>query len=140
MNVFPSKYQQLEMNRHEKVFARYACNADSVFCLVLLHVNPTMIKGEKLNVIITYQGVVACKFFDFDNVAALPVFIEGYKNGIFADTSSIIINKLKTNLALLGSDSHLRFPVAQICIFPTISRKSLDLSTFSKEAKREEIY
>ena len=28
MEIFPSEYQQLDLNRYEKVFVRHACNDD----------------------------------------------------------------------------------------------------------------
>ena len=44
MEIYPSEYQQLGLNRYEKVFVRHANNDDN-YGIVLLKVNPAMLSG-----------------------------------------------------------------------------------------------
>ena len=51
MEIYPSEYQQLELNRYEKIFVRHASN-DENYGLVLLKINPAMLSGEYLHAVI----------------------------------------------------------------------------------------
>lgn len=57
MEIYPSEYQQLELNRYEKIFVRHASN-DENYGLVLLKINPAMLSGEYLHAVIMSRGVV----------------------------------------------------------------------------------
>lgn len=55
MEIYPSEYQQLELNRYEKVFVRHASN-DENYGIILLKINPAMLSGEYSHAVITSQG------------------------------------------------------------------------------------
>ena len=62
MEIYPSEYQQLELNRYEKIFVRHASN-DENYGLVLLKINPAMLSGEYLHAVIMSRGVSSLQIF-----------------------------------------------------------------------------
>lgn len=135
MELFPSEYQQLDLNRHEKVFIRHALNCESEFGMLLLKVNPAMLPGESMHIVLVPKGIVLCKFLPLDNPALFTVFAGAYFAGVYANTISIAKNKLETNLSLLDENHKLRVPFTSICIFPLLKRNDIDCSTLSKDLK-----
>lgn len=124
MEIYPSEYQQLEINRYEKVFIRHASN-DEDYGLVLLKINPAMLSGEYSHAVITSRGVVLCKFLPLTDASLFSVFIGSYMDGVFKNTVEIVGQKLKTNKALLNENGELAVRFAYICIFPEIKRADI---------------
>lgn len=124
MEIYPSEYQQLELNRYEKVFVRHASN-DEDYGLVLLKINPAMLSGEYSHAVITSRGVVLCKFLPLTDASLFSVFIGPYIDGVFKNTVEIVGQKLKTNKALLNENGELAVRFAYICIFPEIKRADI---------------
>lgn len=124
MEIYPSEYQQLELNRYEKVFVRHASNEEN-YGLVLLKINPAMLSGEYSHVVITSKGVVLCKFLPLANASLFPVFIGPYMDGVFENTVETVGQKLKTNKALVNTNGELVVRFAYICIFPEIKRADI---------------
>ena len=102
MEIYPSEYQQLELNRYEKIFVRHASN-DENYGLVLLKINPAMLSGEYLHAVIMSRGVVLCKFLPLTDASVFVNFIGPYMYGVFKNTVEIVGQKLKTNKALMLS-------------------------------------
>ena len=88
MEIYPSEYQQLELNRYEKVFVRHASN-DETYGMVFLKINPAMLRGEYLHAVISSKGVVLCKFLTLTDASLFPIFIGPYMDGIFKNTVEI---------------------------------------------------
>lgn len=135
MEIYPSEYQQLELNRYEKIFVRHASN-DENYGLVLLKINPAMLSGEYLHAVIMSQGVVLCKFLPLTDASVLVNFIGPYMYGVFKNTVEIVGQKLKTNKALLNVNGELTVRFAYICVFPEIKKAdvpSKDMSEAEKE-------
>ena len=126
MEIYPSEYQQLELNRYEKVFIRYASN-DEHYGFVLLKINPAMLSGEYSHAVITSQGVVLCKFFSLTDATMFPMFIGPYMEGVFKNTVETIGKKLTTNKALLNSNGELTVRFAYICVFPEIKQADISI-------------
>lgn len=124
MEIYPSEYQQLELNRYEKVFVRHASN-DEDYGLVLLKINPAMLSGEYSHAVITSRGIVLCKFLPLTDASLFSVFIGPYIDGVFKNTVEIVGQKLKTNKALLNENGELAVRFAYICIFPEIKRADI---------------
>lgn len=125
MELFPSEYQNIELNRHEKLFIRYAANEEK-YGLMLLNINPAMIKGEKLHAVITEKGIVFCKFFIDIDASMLASLLEIIKTGLYETTISTIRSKLLSNKALVGEDARLAFQFTYLFVFPQI--KSQDVT------------
>lgn len=96
MEIYPSEYQQLELNRYEKVFVRHASN-DENYGLILLKINPAMLNGEYSHAVIISQGVVLCKFLPLADAAIFQMFIGPYMDGVFKNTVETVGQKLTTN-------------------------------------------
>ncbi len=124
MEIYPSEYQQLELNRYEKVFVRHASN-DENYGIVLLKINPAMLNGEYSHAVITSQGVVLCKFLPLTDATIFPMFIGPYIDGIFKNTVETVGTKLTTNKALLNANGELTVRFAYICVFPEIKRADI---------------
>lgn len=134
MDEYPSEYQQLELNRYEKVFLRHASNEED-FGLILLKINPAMLVGEYSHAVITSKGVILCKFLPLNNPSIFPLFIESYINGVFKNTVDIIGQKLLSNKALIDEKNDLAVRFSYICIFPELNKADIDLNSISNEAK-----
>ena len=135
MEIYPSEYQQLELNRYEKIFVRHASN-DENYGLVLLKINPAMLSGEYLHAVIMSRGVVLCKFLPLTDASVFVNFIGPYMYGVFKNTVEIVGQKLKTNKALLNVNGELTVRFAYICVFPEIKKAdvpSKDMSEAEKE-------
>ena len=126
MEIYPSEYQQLELNRYEKVFIRHASN-DEHYGIVLLKINPAMLSGEYSHAVITSQGVVLCKFFSLTDATMFPMFIGPYMEGVFKNTVETIGKKLTTNKALLNANGELTVRFAYICVFPEIKQADISI-------------
>ena len=126
MEIYPSEYRQLELNRYEKVFVRHASN-DENYGIVLLKINPAMLTGEYSHAVITSQGVVLCKFLSLNDASIFPVFIGPYIDGVFENTIEIVGKKLTTNKALLNANGELAVKFAYICVFPDIKRADIPI-------------
>ena len=124
MEIYPSEYQQLELNRYEKIFVRHASN-DENYGLVLLKINPAMLSGEYSHAVITSRGIVVCKFLPLTDASMFSIFIAPYMEGIFKNTVEIVGQKLKTNKALLNENSELAVRFSCICIFPEIKKADI---------------
>jgi hypothetical protein len=129
MEIFPSEYQQLDLNRHEKVFVRHAHN-DKEYGFLLLRLNPAMVTGEYLHAVISSKGVILCKFLPLDNPTMFPIFMEPYQTGIIESSIAIIGQKLTSNKALLENNL-LAVRVAFVCILPGLNKKDIDFSVMS---------
>lgn len=134
MEICPSEYQSLELNRYEKVFIRHASTEDG-YGFILLKINPAMLTGEYLHAVITSKGVIFCKFLPLNDETMLSVFIEPYMTGIFKNTISVVGRKLLTNKALLDGNNNLAIRFACICVFPTLNKSHIDRHSLSKEAQ-----
>lgn len=134
MEIYPSEYQQLDLNRYEKVFVRYASNEDA-YGMVLLKINPAMLSGEYSHAVITAAGIVLCKFLPLSDAAMFSVFIAPYMTGIYKNTVNIVGQKLNTNIALLDDSGDLTVKFAYICVFPALSKSDIDTSFMSKEVE-----
>ena len=132
MEIFPSEYQQLELNRHEKVFIRHAINEED-YGFLILKINPAMLREEYLHAVITDKGVVLCKFLPISNVEMLMDFLEPYVSGVYNNTVSTVGQKLMSNKALVGKDKKLALNFSSICIFPEIKKSDMSNMTFSDE-------
>jgi hypothetical protein len=134
MEAFPSEYQQLELNRYEKVFVRQASN-DENYGLVLLKINPAMLAGEYSHAVITSKGIILCKLLPIDNASIFPMFIESYIGGVFKNTVLTVSQKLITNKALLDKEQKLSVRFSYICIFPVLKKADIDIEHLSPDMK-----
>ena len=134
MEISPSEYKQLDLNRYEKVFVRHASN-DENYGLILLKINPAMLSGEYLHAVITSRGIVLCKFLPLTDATIFSIFIAPYMDGIFKNTIETVGQKLKSNKALLNANGELTVKFTYICIFPEIKKADVVTEGMSEAVK-----
>ena len=123
MEVWPSEYQNLELSRDEKVFLRNILSGDQ-YGYLMLNTNPAMLPNESMHTLVCSDGVLFFKFFSaFTNATLFTEVIPQLINSLYKQTVNIISTKLISNKALLGTDSHLRFPVNIIYVFPALEKE-----------------
>lgn len=131
MEILPSEYQQLELQRSEKMFVRYAESCEQ-YGYVFLNTNVAMIQNEKQHLIITEKGVTLLKFFDaFEDANAFPIIMNAYYEGVFVDTLNVVRKKIQSNAALLDEKGKLKIRVSYRCVFPNLSRKDINAMLLS---------
>lgn len=135
MEVLPSEYQTMELLKQEKQLARYA-SACADYGYVLLKVNPTMMKDECMDVVVTSKGVVFCRFFDqFDDAAQFPAAMEAFVRFVFPAARDILSQKLLGS-SLLSDGGRLRFAASFIYVFPNLRRAEVQRQEMADLVRR----
>lgn len=131
MEILPSEYQQLELQRSEKMFVRYAESYDK-FGYVFLNTNVAMIQNEKQHIVIFEDGVIMLKFFEaFEDASMFPLVMNAYYCGVYLDTLNIAQKKIMTNVALTDERGKARIRLSYACVFPNLCRSDIDTSLLS---------
>lgn len=125
MEIFPSEYQSIDLSRYEKLFVRHALSSNE-YGFVLLKVNPAMISGESLDVVICSRGVLFCKFFDeLSDVAVFNTSMTVYAKLVYPTTERILTGKLLSNKAISTDGDKLSFPMNIVHVFPGLKRSDV---------------
>lgn len=128
MEIYPEKYDQLELTSNERSFLRTvsrAFNEDELGYYVL-HINPRKIgleggKPELFNLLICKEGLLLLRFFDVDNVNAVKMTIElNAQRGVFDKIENDIYEKLKGSRYLLDFSGELLFNFNICFVFPEV--------------------
>ena len=140
MEILPSEYQNIDLSRHEKIFVRHAISNDG-YGFLLLHVNPTMIENESMNVLIVSRGIIFFKFFEeFSEASLFGVTMPSYVQLVYPTAKKIISEKLLGNKALSENGAILKFPINIVYVFPNIKRadvSKMNLSTVSEFVQKQ---
>ena len=133
MEIYPEKYDQLELTSNERSFLRTvsrAFNEDELGYYVL-HINPRKIgleggKPELFNLLICKEGLLLLRFFDVDNVNAVKMTIElNAQRGVFDKIENDIYEKLKGSRYLLDFSGELLFNFNICFVFPEIESSQI---------------
>lgn len=128
MEIIPSEYQNIELSRYEKLFVRHAISSND-YGFVLLRVNPAMISGESLDVVICSKGVLFCKFFDeLSDPSVFNTSITAYAQYVYPTTKKILSEKLLTNKSISENGNKLLFSANIVHIFPSLKRSEITIS------------
>lgn len=128
MEIYPEKYDQLELTSNERSFLRTvsrAFNEDELGYYVL-HINPRKFgleggKPELFNLLIFKEGLLLLRFFDVDNINAVKMTIElNAQRGIFDKIENDIYEKLKGSRYLLDFSGELLFNFNICFVFPEV--------------------
>lgn len=131
MEILPSEYQQLELQRSEKMFVRYAESYDK-YGYLFLNTNAAMIQNEKQHIFIYEDGVVMLKFFDaFEDASLFPMVMNAYYQGVYLDTLKIVRKKIMSNIALVDKEGKERIRFSYACVFPNLCRSDIDTCLLS---------
>lgn len=135
MNIMPSEYQKLELQRTEKMFIRYAELYDD-FGFLFLNTNAALIENEKQHIVLCREGILFVKFFDsFKDISNFKLVMKAYYKSVFSKTFECIYEKLRINKSLLKKDGKLFFAVNYICVFPNINREDIVWNPMDMELK-----
>lgn len=141
MEIYPEKYDQLELTSNERSFLRTVGRAfDDELGYYVLHINPRKIgleggKPELFNLLICKEGLLLLRFFDIDNVNVVKMTIElNAQRGVFDKIEDDIYEKLKGNRYLLDSSGDLLFNFNICFVFPEIESLQI-LSLLTPAAK-----
>lgn len=128
MEIYPEKYDQLELTSNERSFlhtVNRAFNQDELSYYVL-HINPRKIglengKPELFNLLICKEGVLLLRFFDTNVIDAVKMTIEiNSQIGVFDNIENDIYEKLRGSRYLLDSSGELVFSFKICFVFPEV--------------------
>lgn len=135
MIVLPDKYDNLELNKYEKMVLSLLRSKLNDDYYVLLKINPTGIKGEVLDALITLNGIILLRFVD--NCADIVAFnntIAVYKM-LYNESVKIIAKRLLGGKNLRSDDITLLFPASLMFVFGNLNRDDIEGSTFDDDTK-----
>lgn len=122
----PIEYRNIELSRSEKVFVRNALTSQ-MYGFLLLHVNPFMVNGECVNVLINHNGIVVMRFFDdFQMADRFQAVMSIYFKNVFRKNTQIFADRLLRNKALIGNDGKIKTRVNCIYVFPLLQRYEVE--------------
>ena len=142
MEIYPEKYDQLELTSNERSFLRTVGRAfdEDELGYYVLHINPRKIgieggKPELFNLLICKEGLLLLRFFNIDNVNVAKTTIElNVQRGVFDKIEDDICEKLKGSRYLLDFSGELLFNFNICFVFPDIESSQI-LSLLTSEEK-----
>lgn len=125
MESLPSEYQNINLSRSEKLFVRYILSQNE-YGLLLLKINPSMIKENYMHALICSNGILLFKFMEnFEDVASFQSIMQVYINSIYDKEVKIIANKLESNKSIVDTEGKLKFPVSMVYVFPKLESNNV---------------
>ena len=125
MDIFPNEYQNLQLNRNEKMFIRYAESCNELG-YVFLNTNPSMQEGQISHIVVSKNGVLILHFIEVDDNSSLVGTLQALYEYVYKTSYEIIEKRLKSNKALVDSSGKLKFMFNYCYVFPTVSRTIFD--------------
>lgn len=127
MQIYPEKYDKLELSAPERSFLRTIerAFADEDMSYYILHINPRKLdagggKPELFNLLISPNGIMLFRFIDID-AAIAPVYISTLSNpSVHAALENDIREKLENSKYLVYDSGNLKYSLKIIYVFPTI--------------------
>lgn len=125
LQVYPEKYDQLELSADEKSFMRTVERAlfDEEMAYYVLYINPRREnasegKPELFNLLLINKGILLFRFLDAADLAA-QITIETLANPTVLETlRSDIVKRLEESRYLTNESGRLRFDLNIIFVFP----------------------
>ena len=143
MQIYPEKYDQLELTAEEKSFLRTMERAlpkdEMAYCV--LHINPRkkdIGKGvpELFNLVITKNGILLLRFLDVADPAIAAITIRAVGSpAVYNILRDDIKNRLEVSRYLNDNSGKLRFGYNVIFVMPKMTSHSV-YSLLSDEEKR----
>lgn len=147
MQIYPEKYDKLDLTTQERSFVRTIDRAFSEYDMgyYVLHINPRKKdvgqgKPELFNLLVIPEGMMLLRFFECNNPMVATMTIQAMGNPmVFNVLTNDIIEKLSSSKYLVDGEGKLRFSFNVIFVFPSIESKdvldgaSLDIQRFCEE-------
>ena len=128
MQIYPEKYDKLDLSTSERSFLRTAERAFSgdELAYYVLHINPRKRdagqgKAELFNMLLVPEGIVLLRFFDADIPLVATTTIKALGNHVvYSVLESDIRSKLEESNYLVRESGNLRFALNISFVFPNI--------------------
>ncbi|MCL2301507.1 MAG: AAA family ATPase [Firmicutes bacterium] len=132
LQIYPEKYDQLDLTVDEKSFLRTVERAFSgeEMAYYVLHINPRRKdagagKPELFHLLIVKEGILLLRFLDVSDKAG-PLAVQAYCNPIvYGILESDIIKRLEASRYLTDESGKLRFPVNICFVLPKVNEAPL---------------
>ena len=128
MQIYPEKYDQLDLSVNERSFLRTIERGFSGAKLAyyVLHINPRKRdagqgKAELFNMLIVSEGILLLRFFDTDIPLVTSTTIKALGNPlVYSILESDIKSKLEGSNYLVRESGNLRFALNITFVYPNI--------------------
>lgn len=128
MQIYPEKYDKLDLSTSERSFLRTAERAFSgdELAYYVLHINPRKRdagqgKAELFNMLLVPEGIVLLRFFDADIPLVATTAIKALGNHVvYSVLESDVRSKLEESNYLVRESGNLRFALNISFVFPNI--------------------
>lgn len=125
MEILPSEYQHIDLERNEKIFVRNIMSNEQ-YGYLLINTNPAMLPNESMHILVCSDGILIFKFFaKFEDSAQFGIVIPMLIDSLYAQASNIISGKLTSNKALVDEEGTLKFPINIVYVFPAFKREAV---------------
>lgn len=133
MEIYPEKYEQLELTSSEKSFMRTLNRAfDGIeLCYFVLHINPRKMDAggghpELFNLLVSDSGIMLFRFNESSNIETVKQNIEIIANEyVFAKLDSDIHEKLVQSRYLITDFGELKFAYNICFVFPCVEKTQI---------------
>ena len=142
MEIYPSKYDQLELSVNERSFLRTINRAfeNEGFAYFVLHINPRKIAinngaAELFNLFVYRDGLFLFRFIETKDIkTALLTISLTSRDDVYGRIENDIYSKLAISRYLLDSSGRLAFAFNICYVFPEIEKDDI-LSSLSPKEK-----
>ncbi len=141
MQVYPEKYDKLEISAEERSILRTIDRAfeEEEVAYYVLHINPRKKDvgngmPELFNLLIVPEGIILFRVFDLDEAKAAALTIKALSNPIvFNMIQQDIISKLEESRYLVNNKGELRFALNVCMVFSKVSSSQVILNLSESE-------
>ncbi len=143
MQVYPEKYDKLELTASERSFLRTVerAFAGGGLAYYVLRINPRKREvgqgtAELFNMLIIPEGIILLRFFDTDSLLVASTTIKAMGNPmVYSVLENDIKSKLEESQYLVNSNGRFRFALNISFVFPSIEYSQIEpeLSEFERD-------
>ena len=143
MQIYPEKYDKLELSTSERSFLRTMERSfpGDQLAYYVLQINPRKRdagkgQAELFNMLVVPEGILLLRFFDSDNPLVTATTIKAMGNPmVFKVLENDIRTKLEESKYLVRESGNLRFALNICFVFPNVERSQIetDLSDTEKD-------
>lgn len=134
MNIYPNEYQNLKLNRSEKMFIRYteSCSNDGY---LFLGTNPSLEEGQIAHILAIKKGVIVLSFFDGMDGESFNMSIAALYEHVYKGCYETIKKRMTSNKAIVDAGGKLKICFNYCYVFPELSELSINIGAMSDNIK-----
>ena len=141
MQVYPEKYDKLELSASERSFLRTMERTfpGEQLAYYVLQINPRKRdigqgKAELFNMLIIPEGVFLLRFFDTDTPLVVSATIKAMGNPlVYSTLENDIMKKMEESQYLVNSSGRLRYALNICFVFPSVEYSQIELELSKSE-------